>query len=119
MSKKIQKKINSISNSAEKKKAEEEAKKREEEAEAREQENAAADAKVVIRILLKFVCVFSKSTLFFMCLRGIETIDFETILNVLPVSLSKGQTPLLGFANQGSLCAPSKKQKHTAGDLTL
>jgi hypothetical protein len=48
-----------------------------------------------------------------------ETIDFETILNFWPVSPSKGQTPLLGFANQGSLCASSKKLQHTAGDLTL
>ena len=89
-----------------KKKAEEEAKKKEEEAEARAKEKAAADAKVGIRILLKFVCAFSKSTLCFLCLRGMETIDFETILNFWPVSPSKGQTPCLGFAN---LVLPTKE----------
>ena len=101
-----------------KKKAEEEAKKKEE-AEARAKAKAAADAKVVIRILVKFVCVFSKSTLCFLCLREMETIDYESILNFLPVSLSIGQTHLLGFSNQGRLCASSKRQKHTAGDQTF
>jgi hypothetical protein len=60
--------------------AEEEAKKKEE-AEARAMAKAAADAKVGIRILVKFVCVFSKSTLCFLCLREMETIEYESILN--------------------------------------
>jgi hypothetical protein len=70
-------------------------------------DKAAADAKVVILAnMSQFVCVFSKSTLCFMCLRGMETIDFETILNFWPVSPSKGQTPCLGFAN---LVLPTKE----------
>ncbi len=58
------------------------------------QDKAAADAKVgILANMSQFVCVLSKSTLCFLCLRGMETIDFETILNFLPVSPPEGQTP--------------------------
>jgi len=73
-----------------KKKAEEEAKKREEEAEARAKEKAAADAKVVILASIsQFVCVLSKSTVWFW---GMEIIQgnnrsWKTILKFFPVSL--------------------------------
>ncbi len=76
-----------------KKKAEEEAKKKEEEAEARAKEKAAADAKVVILAnISQFVCVFSKSAVWFW---GMEIIEVETILKFFPVSLSKMETNLL------------------------
>ena len=75
-----------------KKKAEEEAKKREEEAEARAKEKAAADAKVVILAnISRFVCVLSKSTVWFW---GMEIIEVETILKFFRVSLSM-ETDLL------------------------
>ena len=72
----------------------------EEEAEARAKEKAAADAKVVLLAnIIQFLCVFS--TLCFLCLRGMDTIEFETILASVPV---KRANSLARF------CQPRKPQ---------